>query len=682
MKNTDSNSNSNENENKPLSSKNTNQNIPLILDPNVKYLKQDMLLFKDEILKDLRKTEEKLTVKISEQKEEIVLNNETNKQTIDTLLSKISHLTNLVSKNKILYDKIKVYDSFKAKTEEMLLNVNTKVNIMKREALDSNYKYETLLKENIFAPGLIGVNCKFQNIPAFVEYNLKNLKLINDYKEEVESFTNNFNDFKKQINTTLKNIQIEVSDNYWNFKRLIEENTQRINTIESSIGKMNEVFNETTEKTEKKINDFYTEYIEKYKNQKKDVEKIKRIIKSGVQKRDLPLESGKTYNSINDNILLNKKKTDDFNDKKNNYLKPKSNYHNKFKEFFSESTNSYNDNNNHNTLEVDKKYSSDKNLIYVKCPNCGRSNVDDNDKNRIGEIKDKTKKEGLNQDLDSSNNNDNRIKNFNDTYIKNPNYNYPQSLSTRKGIFYNTKTININNNKTFLNKEQNYIGNRAQRNEYLIQEGKEAFKKVIFLNNYSITNIPKIEFKKIILPEQLVVNNSNIDYCNQTSLSDSNCGYKTVKNNPFRGKNKNNYIGQMPKNDINNKNNQSYNNIFAKINEKYSINQKKSYTKIDAKKLKKGKLMNKNINLNSKDSKLDSLKLINYLNKDSTLNSVDSLKNISQKNLSKRKNAKNGNNIKYGISISDRLKQTNQKFFRSYNIIHKYDVLNNKLKKE
>ena len=92
--------------------------------------------------------------------------------------------------------------------------------------------------------------------------------------------------------------------------------------------------------------------------------------------------------------------------------------------------------------------------------------------------------------------------------------------------------------------------------------------------------------------------------------------------------------------------------------------------------------MNKNINLNSKDSKLDSLKLINYLNKDSTLNSVDSLKNISQKNLSKRKNPKNGNNIKYGISISDRLKQTNQKFFRSYNIIHKYDVLNNKLKNE
>ena len=63
-----------QNEKFSLMSNNLNHKSPLILDVN--YLKQDILFFKNDVLKDLRKLEEKLNIKLNEQKIDNIDQNE------------------------------------------------------------------------------------------------------------------------------------------------------------------------------------------------------------------------------------------------------------------------------------------------------------------------------------------------------------------------------------------------------------------------------------------------------------------------------------------------------------------------------------------------------------------------------------------------------------------------------
>ena len=118
-------------EEKSLTSNNLNNKSPLNIDIN--YIKQDILYFKNDVLKDIRKLEEKLILKLNEQKMENSEQYGSCENKIENLTKKLSHVNNLISDKNMLSEKIAFLETFKVKTENNFFALNTKISSMQKE---------------------------------------------------------------------------------------------------------------------------------------------------------------------------------------------------------------------------------------------------------------------------------------------------------------------------------------------------------------------------------------------------------------------------------------------------------------------------------------------------------------------------------------------------------------------
>jgi hypothetical protein len=218
------------------------------------------------------------------------------------------------------------------------------------------------------------------------------------------------------------------------------------------------------------------------------------------------------------------------------------------------------------------------------------------------------------------------------------------------------KIKKVKNNILQLNKKEQTDDYRNQKNiNYNILNNHKknlnlycSSKKIIFLNNYSITNIPNIEFKKIILPEKLNISD-NTDFFNKTALSNNN-SFKKIKNSPFKI---NNYYDDKF---------EANRNFFTKINKKYNVKTSKHCKSIDSYTINN----NNKINLNSKDNnKFDFLRIVNLIKKDNQNKNIDSSKRIRFKNFSKGKHSQKNNSMRFRLADSEKHRENPKNLFKN-----------------
>jgi hypothetical protein len=112
--------------------KSLNQKSPLNFDIN--YLKQDILFFKNDVLKDIRKLEEKLSLKFSEQEMENTEKYDVYEKKIENLSNKLTHVKCLIPDSKNILEKIVLLESFKTKAENDFFSINSKINLIQKES--------------------------------------------------------------------------------------------------------------------------------------------------------------------------------------------------------------------------------------------------------------------------------------------------------------------------------------------------------------------------------------------------------------------------------------------------------------------------------------------------------------------------------------------------------------------
>lgn len=660
-----------------LSSNNINSISPINLDTN--YIKQDILFFKNEVLRDIRKIEEKLFIKLNEQKmktSEIYGNYDSK---IDNISNKLSHINTLLSSNKNLSEKIAFFESFKLKTENNFIAINSKISTIQKESKDSFYHYEQIINDNLKYPGVIGNNNKFPSLRFFIDFVLDNIKILNELKEEIKKF--DFNGFKKRIDLEIKNIKYDIDDNYKHAKNIIENNIKESNMkIDSYTVNLDKKLEEREEKIKNNIKECFEDYKtkinfikddlnDKYNKQTKEIENIKnmqktfnylvnninneKFIKSNenefIRRRSKKMNSDiymlkkrnlnkKDNMDIINNSIQNYSNTNKEKNKNINVIESISDTNKDNIKNIENNTIINNINNDKNTNIKDDNYNPNINI-----------NEDDNidKKNEKNEIKENTNnvinlntydleklqekkkiknyiKTKISENkildlikkdiIDNSNLNDN---NFTENSI-NKNISklkFKKVPLTSKELLYNKiskttkrnsyKKINNEESNNKLNKEEYHsfdfyeLNKKRQNKQDKTIEFKKKIKKlkfhasqnsqkIIFPNNYSITNIPHIQFSKIVIPEPSNITN-NYSPLYKTSLSDNY--FKTIKNiQPFENKEKSK-------------------NLFVKnINVNNNINKIK---KIDY------KLKNKsNVCLSPKENKFDSIKKIQNKNKE------------------------------------------------------------------
>ena len=158
----------------PIINNNDNNNIE-ILSSTKNSFNKNFLLFKEDMLKDLKKIENKLNNKFDNNS--IIIENKftdyNNK--LENLSQKIYDLSNLISIDKNIQEKIDSLIKFKNKIKDDYLSQDFKIESNYKELRDSILSHDKLISESIIYPGIIGAMCRFKNFHQFIDYSILNI---------------------------------------------------------------------------------------------------------------------------------------------------------------------------------------------------------------------------------------------------------------------------------------------------------------------------------------------------------------------------------------------------------------------------------------------------------------------------------------------------------------------------
>lgn len=521
-----------------------------IINPETNALKQDILFFKNDILKDLRRIEEKLNLKLTEQS---IANNdqyEAFEKKLDILNSKIIRVNEFVSDNTNLSEKINTFQLFKSKTEDSILSLNSRIAIVQKETKDSLIKFEKILEENLKYPGIIGKNSKFSNFRFFVDYVMNNIKYLNDFKEEMINF--DFAGFKKRINSDLQEFRFTLIENDRNLRKLIESNIKEFNSkvfdLDNKMENKFEDVYDTLKDYKNIINERISLYEEKVQNKFDNLQK------------NLEDKYKEHLNDINNFKNIKNKFTNDINNIKHNLSKMektveffkllseqnfmttnsnKINYATNNKIIFGENF----DNNQIKNLILEKNKIPDIPLNMKDFYNMNTNIQDNNMQNYEDKINTDNTLENITHDRNNNININEPYGSFdnsqnNDMLLK-KNY-YSDENNEIKLDELRNKKENTDLMQDEFNNDREKINNLFNLNLELKQSMKKMylnkykdFKKAIFQNNYSIMNIPNIKITKVVMPE-------NVNDCGKVRMSRSSLfdkkGKKVMSNNPSLSK--------------------------------------------------------------------------------------------------------------------------------------------------
>ena len=180
-----------------------------ILTPEQSSFQKNVLLFKDDVLKDVKKIENKLNTKFDSNT--IVMENKLNdyQNKIDILTQKVYDLSNLIIMDKTMQGKVEDLLKFKEQIKDECMNHGLKIESNYKELHDSIFNHDKLISDSIIYPGVIGGMCKFKNLHEFIDFVLSNIKEFSSFKEKnIVDFQN----FKAKLDSNLKNLKTQIEN--------------------------------------------------------------------------------------------------------------------------------------------------------------------------------------------------------------------------------------------------------------------------------------------------------------------------------------------------------------------------------------------------------------------------------------------------------------------------------------
>ena len=458
-----------------------------IITPQQSSFQKNVLLFKDDVLKDVKKIENKLNTKFDSNS--ILMENKLNdyKNKIEILTQKVYDLSNLIIMDKTMQGKVEELLKFKDQIKDECMNQGLKIESNYKELHDSIFNHDKLISDSIIYPGVIGGMCKFKNLHEFIDFVLSNIKELLSFKEknilDFKSFKGKLDSNLKNLKTQIENMSKTMSD--YTKKCVHQSEIRMTDIINSYDDRIHEVRLENHKyaiELQEKANNLNNE-IEKVNNVKDEIfDKVKReidYVKQGNYAVTIKFEGyKKEFNQIKNRIS-----------QINDYMKDMKF---KFKENkYEQNFNSNNDNTNKNK---NNKVNNKKNESSPK-----KRNVESFLKKYIqGEV-------GINEIMHRNNNeeysnNENKILNIqnvnndndtNESNSNNVNNNHHSPYKNEKILNNNSSTYLINQNSKKKNKDfyMNKTIKDFNKNNIIFQNDEELNELNQFDNNQMIKNI-------------------------------------------------------------------------------------------------------------------------------------------------------------------------------------------------
>ena len=266
--------------------------------------KEDILYFKDEILKDLKKIEIKMGQKFDSQS----LNTKTKLDEYDikfaAMTQKINNLASQIETNISLKEKVDEIYGFKTKIQQDIMVHEIKEETTARDLKNAINKYDAILLDSVLYTGVIGLGCKFSTFHDFIDFTLNTLNQLNLAKEKTVI---DIKSMKKKYDNTLENLKTQIETNN---KSIKEVNKKVLNVLEQRMKIIEEDNVKKFMDVKMDNNKYAVELLDKaeklnesYKNMEKMKLEIEEKIKYEVNRVvNMPSEFNKKFTKIKDEL--------------------------------------------------------------------------------------------------------------------------------------------------------------------------------------------------------------------------------------------------------------------------------------------------------------------------------------------------------------------------------------------
>ena len=171
----------------------------------------DLIFFKNEILGDLKQLENRILKKMEQKadsSEKRIVQIETS---IDALTKKIFNVSNFFNENATMKDKIDNLSQARTKMEETIYSHEYKLSSIAKDLVTAINKYDRIIEQSIFYPGLIGSsNAKFNNFHNFIDFVMLNISQLNYFKDKTMGI--DLKQYKNKLETTIDSFKKQTEE--------------------------------------------------------------------------------------------------------------------------------------------------------------------------------------------------------------------------------------------------------------------------------------------------------------------------------------------------------------------------------------------------------------------------------------------------------------------------------------
>ena len=164
----------------------SNKNDDEILGISQKNIRQDILIFKEDVLKDIKIVQKDFSSKFDKMEDLIKEQMSIYESKVNSFEHRINNLSNLISADRSLTQKIEELGQFKEETKEKLLMESIKLTNLESDFKINIKNIEKILSSSVIYPGLIGYNAKFTSFHDFMDFMKSNIYDFKEFKEKNE----------------------------------------------------------------------------------------------------------------------------------------------------------------------------------------------------------------------------------------------------------------------------------------------------------------------------------------------------------------------------------------------------------------------------------------------------------------------------------------------------------------
>ena len=273
---------------------------------------EQFIFFKEDILKDIKELESKISLKYDMQNN--INNNKINKieSSLEQMNQKIDYFSTSLTKDNVLKEKMENLSISYTKLDESLVLQDIRIKSLFNKLSETIEKYDNMFLESIIYPGIIGPKAKYKTFHELIDYFILSInqllifkeKILIDLKEYKYKNESSHSNFLVKLDYLSKNANAFTSSSIRTSERKMEQLfNKELEKYQNHINELKLEFNAYTDIQEEKIisilnNSKKIENLEILKTNTKKVENLEKIIENLQEKIN---EQNRKINLINKN---------------------------------------------------------------------------------------------------------------------------------------------------------------------------------------------------------------------------------------------------------------------------------------------------------------------------------------------------------------------------------------------